>query len=194
MAWRLQSLGVGPDVLVGLRMERSLDLVVGVLGILKAGGAYLPLDPAYPPERVQFMLADSGVQVVVTETGFASDLEATGATLVLLDRERDEAAQGPESGVTPENLAYVIYTSGSTGKPKGVLISHANVTRLFDATAGLVRVRRRRRLDAVPFVRVRLLGLGDLGRVAVRRSAGGRSLLGEPLARATSASCSCASR
>ena len=136
LAWRLQSLGVGPDVLVGLRMERSLDLVVGVLGILKAGGAYLPLDPAYPPERVQFMLADSGVQVVVTETGFASDLEATGARLVLLDRERDEAAQGPEPGVTPENLAYVMYTSGSTGKPKGVLISHSNVTRLFDATQG----------------------------------------------------------
>jgi amino acid adenylation domain-containing protein len=136
LAWRLQSLGVGPDVLVGLRMERSLDLVVGVLGILKAGGAYLPLDPVYPPERVQFMLADSGVQVVVTETGFASDLEATGARLVLLDRERDEAAQGPEPGVTPENLAYVMYTSGSTGKPKGVLISHSNVTRLFDATEG----------------------------------------------------------
>jgi amino acid adenylation domain-containing protein len=135
LAWRLQSLGVGPDVLVGLRMERSLDLVVGVVGILKAGGAYVPLDPAYPAERVQFMLADSGVQVVVTETGFASDLEATGATLVLLDRERDEAAQAPEPGVTPENLVYAMYTSGSTGKPKGVLISHANVTRLFDATA-----------------------------------------------------------
>jgi amino acid adenylation domain-containing protein len=124
LAWRLQSLGVGPDVLVG------------VLGILKAGGAYLPLEPAYPQERVQFMLADSGVQVVVTETGFASDLEATGARLVLLDRERDEAAQAPEPGVTPENLAYVMYTSGSTGKPKGVLISHSNVTRLFDATEG----------------------------------------------------------
>jgi non-ribosomal peptide synthetase component F len=131
----LHSLGVGPDVLVGLRMERSLDLVVGVVGILKAGGAYVPLDPAYPAERVQFMLSDSGVQVVVTETGFASDLEATGATLVLLDHERDEAAQAPEPGVTPENLAYAMYTSGSTGKPKGVLISHANV-RLFDATAG----------------------------------------------------------
>ncbi len=98
LAWRLQSLGVGPDVLVGLRMERSLDLVVGVVGILKAGGAYVPLDPAYPAERVQFMLADSGVQVVVTESGFASDLEATGATLVLVDRERDEAAQAPASG------------------------------------------------------------------------------------------------
>jgi len=136
LARRLQSLGVGPEVLVGLRMERSLDLVVGVLGILKAGGAYLPLDPAYPPERVQFMLEDSGVQVVVTETGFVSDLEETGTTLVLLDRERDEAAEAPESGVTPENLVYAMYTSGSTGKPKGVLITHANVTRLFDATAG----------------------------------------------------------
>ena len=136
LAWRLQSLGVGPDVLVGLRTERSLDLVVGVLGILKAGGAYLPLEPAYPQERVQFMLDDSGVEVVVTETAFASDLESTSARLVLLDRERDEAEQAPDTGVTPENLAYVIYTSGSTGKPKGVLISHSNVTRLFDATEG----------------------------------------------------------
>ena len=136
LASRLRSLGVGPDVLVGLRTERSLDLVVGILGILKAGGAYLPLDPAYPRERVDFMLADSRVGVVVTESGFAADFEASGAKLVLLDRDRDEADERPDSDVTPGNLAYVIYTSGSTGKPKGVLISHHNVSRLFDATEG----------------------------------------------------------
>ncbi len=134
LAQRLRSLGVGPDVLVGLRTERSLDLVVGILGILKAGGAYLPLDPAYPRERVDFMLADSRVQVVVTESGFAADFESSGAKLVLLDRDRDEADERPDSGVAPGNLAYVIYTSGSTGKPKGVLISHHNVSRLFDST------------------------------------------------------------
>jgi len=134
LAHELRSLGVSPGVLVGLRAERSLDLVVGILGILKAGGAYLPLDPAYPKERVEFMLADSHVRVVVTETDFASDFEGGGRELVLLDRERAEEAQGPAAGATPSDLAYVIYTSGSTGKPKGVLITHYNVTRLFDAT------------------------------------------------------------
>ena len=108
-------------------MERSLDLVVGILGILKAGGAYLPLDPAYPKERVEFMLADSRVRVVVTESAFASDFGDSGAQLLLLDQERGEAEQGPPSEVTPDDLAYVIYTSGSTGKPKGVL-DHATTT------------------------------------------------------------------
>jgi len=134
LAWKLRSLGVGPDVLVGLRSERSLDLVIAILGILKAGGAYVPLDPAYPRDRVDFMLADSGVEVVVTESGFAADFDSNGAKLVLLDEDRDEADEKPDSGVAPGNLAYVIYTSGSTGKPKGVLIGHDNVSRLFDST------------------------------------------------------------
>ena len=133
LAWRLRELGVGPDVLVGLRSERSLSVVVGVLGILKAGGAYLPLDPAYPRERVRFMLEDSGVGVVVTESAFASDF-GDAVELVLLDGEVGGVDVGPVSGVGPENLAYVMYTSGSTGRPKGVLVSHRNVTRLFDAT------------------------------------------------------------
>jgi non-ribosomal peptide synthetase component F len=90
LAWRLTTLGVGPDVLVGIRTNRSLSIVVGILGILKAGGAYLPLDPAYPKDRVDFMLADSGVDVVVTETEFARDFEGR-SELVLLDRERDRA-------------------------------------------------------------------------------------------------------
>jgi amino acid adenylation domain-containing protein/non-ribosomal peptide synthase protein (TIGR01720 family) len=136
VALKLRSFGVGPGVLVGVRTERSLSIVVGILGILKSGGAYVPLDPAYPEERVNFMLADSRVRVVVTESEFAPDFETSGAELLLLDRERDEAAQGPVSESTPDDLAYVIYTSGSTGQPKGVLISHANVTRLFDATDG----------------------------------------------------------
>jgi amino acid adenylation domain-containing protein/non-ribosomal peptide synthase protein (TIGR01720 family) len=133
LALRLRGLGVGPDVVVGLRCERSLAVVVGVLGVLKAGGAYLPLDPAYPRERVEFMLADSGVGVVVTESGFVSDFGGSGVELVLVE-ECGEAEEAPVSGVGPENLAYVIYTSGSTGRPKGVLISHRNVTRLFDST------------------------------------------------------------
>ena len=134
LAFKLQALGVRAGVLVGLRTERSLSIVVGILGILKAGGAYVPLDPAYPKDRVDFMLADSEVQVVVTEAAFVDELQATHAALVVIDQDRDEAVQGPQSDVQPHDLAYVIYTSGSTGKPKGVLISHFNVTRLFDAT------------------------------------------------------------
>jgi amino acid adenylation domain-containing protein len=134
LALKLRSLGVRPGVLVGIRTERSPNIVIGILGILKAGGAYLPLDPAYPKERVQFMLADSGVRVLVTESAFASDLQTSERELVFLDGEREQAAQGPESPLAPGDLAYVIYTSGSTGKPKGVLVSHYNVTRLFDAT------------------------------------------------------------
>ena len=134
LALRLRSLGVGREVLVGLRTDRSLNAVVGIVGILKAGGAYVPLDPAYPQERVAFMLADSDVRVVVTESGFAADFADLGSSLVFVDEELGEAAVGPESGVGPEDLAYVIYTSGSTGEPKGALISHQNVGRLFDAT------------------------------------------------------------
>ncbi len=134
LALRLRSLGVGRGVLVGLRTDRSLSVVVGILGILKAGGAYVPLDPAYPRERVQFMLVDSGVSVVVTEAAFVDDFAGFGASLVVVDGGLGEAAVGPECGVGPEDLAYVIYTSGSTGVPKGVLISHQNVGRLFDAT------------------------------------------------------------
>ena len=139
LALRLRSLGVGRGVLVGLRTDRSLDVVVGILGILKAGGAYVPLDPAYPRERVQFMLADSGVSVVVTAAGFVEDFAGIDASLVFVDGGLGEAVVGPESGVGPEDLAYVIYTSGSTGEPKGALISHHNVGRLFDATEAWFR-------------------------------------------------------
>ena len=99
LALRLRSAGVGRGDLVGLRTERSLSVVVGILGILKAGGAYVPLDPAYPQERVEFMLADSGVRVVVTESAAADDLAGSGALLVLVDRECGEAQVGPDSGV-----------------------------------------------------------------------------------------------
>ena len=135
LAHRLRKLGVGPDQLVGLRIERSIEMVVGIIGVLKAGGAYLPLDPAYPKERIAFMLEDSRVGVVVTEPTLAADLDGIGVSRVLLDGDLADADSDPGPVTTADNLAYAIYTSGSTGKPKGVLITHYNVTRLFDATA-----------------------------------------------------------
>jgi amino acid adenylation domain-containing protein len=140
LARQLRTLGVGPDVLVGICMERSNDLVVGLLAILKAGGAYLPIDLAYPAERLAFMLADSKAPVLLTQSTLKKDLPATAAKVICVDdwlRQRASAAAeeqnlSPVAG--PDHLAYVIYTSGTTGKPKGSLITHRNVTRLFSAT------------------------------------------------------------
>jgi non-ribosomal peptide synthetase component F len=141
LARHLRSLGVGPESRVALLMERSLDLVTAILGILKAGAAYLPLDPQYPQERLSFMLADCGAQVIVTEQSLVEPwlLEQSQATLVCLD---DQLLAGSsvddlspeEVGVTPQHAAYVIYTSGSTGQPKGVVVTHENVSRLMAVT------------------------------------------------------------
>ncbi|HKF97326.1 MAG TPA: amino acid adenylation domain-containing protein, partial [Steroidobacteraceae bacterium] len=136
LAHRLRELGVRSDQLVGLRTERSLEMVIGLVGILKSGGAYLPLDPAYPKERVGFMLEDSRVAVVVTQRTLAADLEGMAVRQVLLEEPLSDTDTNPAPGSTADHLAYVIYTSGSTGKPKGALITHYNVTRLFEATAG----------------------------------------------------------
>ncbi|HEX9941039.1 MAG TPA: amino acid adenylation domain-containing protein, partial [Thermoanaerobaculia bacterium] len=125
LAGRLRSLGVGPESLVGVALERSLDLLVATLGVWKAGGAYLPLDPSYPAERIGFMLADSGVRVVLTHERLAATLPEHGARVLCLDREADLATEPlHDGGAGPDNLAYVIYTSGSTGTPKGVQIPH----------------------------------------------------------------------
>jgi amino acid adenylation domain-containing protein/non-ribosomal peptide synthase protein (TIGR01720 family) len=138
LAHYLQSLGVKPDELVGICVERSLEMIVGLLGILKAGGAYVPLDPDYPQERLSFMLEDSQVKVLVTQAKLVESIPEHQAQLICLDTEWEKIAQNipsnPESGVKPDNLTYIIYTSGSTGKPKGVLVNHANVVRLFAAT------------------------------------------------------------
>jgi len=138
LAHYLQSLGVKPDELVGICVERSLEMIVGLLGILKAGGAYVPLDPDYPQERLSFMLKDSQVKVLVTQAKLVESIPEHQAQLICLDTEWEKIAQNipsnPESGVKPDNLTYIIYTSGSTGKPKGVLVNHANVVRLFAAT------------------------------------------------------------
>ena len=145
LAHYLGKLGVGPEVLVGICVERSIDMIVGLLGILKAGGAYVPLDPSYPQERLAFMLEDTQAAVLLTQERLIEKLPAHGAQLVCLDKDRKKIAaesdENPTSGTTAENLAYVIYTSGSTGEPKGVAITHASsmaflswVSTVFSAT------------------------------------------------------------
>jgi amino acid adenylation domain-containing protein len=125
LAHRLRALGVGPEVLVGLCVERGIELVIGILGILKAGGAYVPLDPSYPRERLQFMIEDAKLMVILTR----EELSATDYT-------DPNHGSNPDliRGFDPRHPCYVIYTSGSTGKPKGVMVTHRNVARLLAAT------------------------------------------------------------
>src|SRR5262249_30359085 len=129
LAQHLRALGVGPETVVGLCLERSLEMVVGLLGILKAGGAYLPLDPSYPAQRLAFMLADSGAQPLLTTSGLG--LSQPGARVIELDREAGAIAAQPSCApavtLKAHNLAYVIYTSGSTGTPKGVGVEHRHI-------------------------------------------------------------------
>ncbi len=139
LAHYLRKLGVGPEVLVGICVERSVEMVVGLLGILKAGGAYLPLDPAYPKKRLAFMLEDAQVPVLLTRERLLGRLPEHEAKTVRLDKDWEEIARegserNPQSGSTSENLAYVTYTSGSTGVPKGVMVEHRPVARLVKNT------------------------------------------------------------
>lgn len=135
-AYLSRHFGIGPEVLAGICMERSLESVVAGLAVLKAGGAYVPLDPAYPPERLAFMLEDSNVAVLLTTrlTMVNYQLAINNCQLLCLDTNWEEIAkesdENPSSGAAPENLAYVIYTSGSTGKPKGVEIPHSGLVNL----------------------------------------------------------------
>ena len=138
LAHYLREQGVGPDVLVGLCVERSPAMVVGLLAILKAGGAYVPLDPSHPQERLAYMLDDSKAAVLLTEASLEQRLPAqTSALKISLDQEWEEiskqSAQNPEREANAENLAYVIYTSGSTGKPKGVQVTHRNVVNFLSS-------------------------------------------------------------
>ena len=178
ISWRIicRSLGVGPEVVVGLCVERSLEMMVGLLGILKAGGAYLPLDPGYPSERLAFMLEDVRAPVLLTQSALRDELPAHGGQTVWLDADwpaiaRNIPTTAPPNRLHPANTAYVIYTSGSTGTPKGVVVTHQNVVRLFGATEHLFHFGARRCLDIIPFLRLRLFGLGDLGSAAPWRPA-----------------------
>src|SRR3984885_9703567 len=127
----LQKGGVGPDTLVGICAERSLEMVIGLLGILKAGGCYVPLDPEYPKERLAFMLKDTAVSVVLTQAHLVETIPSCAARILRLDADwpliANESEAPVESAVKAENLAYMIYTSGSTGQPKGVLTPHRGI-------------------------------------------------------------------
>lgn len=138
LACRLQRMGVGPEVAVGICLERSLEMIVAVFAVLKAGGFYIPLDPEYPVERLRFMIEDSGAGLVITQDRLVEHLSEAGAHILRLDSEWQdvfcESDRPPAVKVTPSNLAYVIYTSGSTGKPKGVLIEHRGLTNVIESS------------------------------------------------------------
>ena len=134
LAHYLQSLGIKTEELVGVCVERSPLIIIGILGILKAGAAYLPLDPSYPPNRLIYMVEDSGVSVVLTQEKLANTLQLENLQKVYLDQDwpiiSQQSSDPPVSETQAKNLAYVIYTSGSTGKPKGVLLAHKGVCNL----------------------------------------------------------------
>lgn len=132
LAHYLQKLGVGPDVPVGISLDRSPELLVGLLGILKAGGAYVPLDPAFPKERLAFMVSDAQVPIILTQQRLVKDWAEYNTHLVCLDSDWEQIAAepttNPQPAITPDTLAYIIYTSGSTGIPKGVAVPHRALT------------------------------------------------------------------
>ena len=144
LAARLRAHGLGPDSLVGVCVERSLEMMIGLLAIHKAGAAYVPLDPTYPKERIAFMLQDSQAPVLLTQLSLLPKLPPHQAAVICVDESANAGTEPPQGDanassvdVRPEHLAYVLYTSGSTGNPKGVMVTHRNVVNFF---AGMDRV------------------------------------------------------
>ncbi|MGE5432087.1 MAG: non-ribosomal peptide synthetase, partial [Syntrophomonadaceae bacterium] len=137
LAHKLRKLGVGPDDIVGICIERSLEMLITVLGVVKAGGAYLPLDASYPEDRLKFMLEDADVSVLITQSHLTGLLPSCNAPVILIDKDWDEISfennQNPENVTDENNLVYVIYTSGSTGKPKGTMIYHSSLVNAYKA-------------------------------------------------------------
>ena len=142
LAHRLIRMGIGPEVRVGVAMERSLDMIVTLLAVLKAGGAYVPLDPEYPSARLAFMMKDSGLSLLITQASLSSKLAVTehdqpGVQVLVLDSADLAAEQvsNPDIAINEHNMAYIIYTSGSTGLPKGVAVAHGPLSMHCRATA-----------------------------------------------------------
>jgi amino acid adenylation domain-containing protein len=142
LAHHLINAGVVPDQIVGISVERDVEMLVGLLGILKSGGAYLPLDPCFPRSRLEYMARDAGMTVLVTQNQIAAELPFTGTAVICLDRDREAIAANPETTPVPrsgpQNLAYVLYTSGSTGRPKGVPIDRGSLANLLLSTAQII--------------------------------------------------------
>ncbi len=145
LAHYLQNQGVEPEVLVGICLERSLEMIVGLLGILKAGGAYVPLDPNYPQERLSYILADSGVKVLLTQQSLLASLPEYQGQVVCLTLDWETIEQQCEDNLNtplnPDNLAYAIYTSGSTGQPKGVAIEHKSIVNYACSLIKIIKVK-----------------------------------------------------
>jgi amino acid adenylation domain-containing protein len=135
IAHYLRSLDVQPEVRVGICVERSLEMIIGILAILKAGGAYLPLDPAYPTERLEFMLSDAQVPIILTKSALADTLPHHQAKIICLDTDKSiftqQSPENPSHQTRPHNLSYIIYTSGSTGQPKGTMIEHRSLINAY---------------------------------------------------------------
>ena len=136
LAHQLISMGAKPDMLIGICMDRSIDLIVGLLAILKSGAAYLPIDLSYPQDRLSFMIDDAETTLIITQKSLASKIPQSKAKNIFIDEFQFDKYEdkNPEVSITSENLVYVIYTSGSTGKPNGVMVTHHNVFRLFRST------------------------------------------------------------
>ncbi|MBD2460792.1 amino acid adenylation domain-containing protein [Oscillatoria sp. FACHB-1407] len=149
LAQRLQQMGVQPNTLVGLCVDRSADMVIGILGILKAGGAYVPLDPSYPSDRLQFMLTDTQVAILLTQSWLVENLPTSSAQILRLDQSPAPSPLLPparRTTTTPNHLAYVIYTSGSTGTPKGVLLTHRGLCNVVAAQQQVFQLSRHSRI------------------------------------------------
>ncbi|WRZ77126.1 amino acid adenylation domain-containing protein [Streptomyces sp. NBC_01237] len=172
LAHHLRTLGVGPDTLVAICLERSPDMIVSLLAVLKAGGAYVPLDPQYPAERLTFMLTDTAAPVLLTQSNLHNQLPHNNTKTVCIDTDTDTIANFPDTNpdhhTTPDHLAYVIYTSGSTGTPKGVMIQHSGMVNMAGALGREYRLHTGSRIlqfaslafDASTFEIFSILGVG----------------------------------
>ncbi len=141
LAADLISAGVTADAPIGLCMDRSIDLITGLLGILKAGGAYVPLDPSYPPDRLAHILDQAAPPLIVSRSDLHRALPACDARFINLESLQSQAADNPAVEVSPDHLCYLIFTSGSTGVPKGVMVTHHNVARLFSTIGKQIEFR-----------------------------------------------------